>query len=145
MTADHDPLPPPSQASPFRRVFHATIALAGWVLFVYWWWIVFQRVSSEELRFTALFIGLSLVIVVAATAAWAWHNVRIFRRRGPRKQVRLTPPKLAHDYVGRAITITAGGLGLREAPVVLVRVVELGKTYDTAAAIPAAAPRERRG
>jgi hypothetical protein len=147
MAADSDSVPPPTQASVFGRIFHTVVALVGWVMFVWWWWIVFQRVSSQELRFTAIFIGVSLVVVVAVTAAWAWHNVQIFRRRGPRKQVRPAAPRFVRDRVGRAVSVTTQGPGLRESPVVLVRIVGLGKSYQAAGAIPPAPPSDhsRRG
>ena len=39
----------PEQASPARRVFHTLIAIAGWALFIYWWWLVVQHVSRQEI------------------------------------------------------------------------------------------------
>jgi len=112
-------------------------------LFVYWWWLVFQRVSTRELRFTAMFVGLSLVVVVLATAAWAWHNFRIYRRRGPRRSVRAVQPRFARDRVGRAVSLAAPDRDLRRAPVVIVRVAGLGKSYDAAAEVPPRTPGER--
>src|SRR5207248_1502352 len=113
--------PPPIVAGPIRRVFHALISLAGWVLFVYWWWIVFQRVSGHEVRFTLLFIALSLAAIVLATMAWAWHNLRIFERKGPRTHVREATSTFASDGVGRAVSYSAIGPDRHTAPVVYVR------------------------
>ena len=88
MTQPSSPIRPPLQASPARRVLHTLIAVAGWALFVYWWWVVFHRVSRHEVRFTVLFVTLSLLAIVLTTSIWAYHNVRIYRRLGPRWKVR---------------------------------------------------------
>src|SRR5205085_6706648 len=123
-------IPPPITAGPVRRTFHALISLAGWALFVYWWWIVFHRVSGSEIRFTLVFIALSLVGVVLATLGWAWHNLRIFERKGPRRQIREATSPFNRDGVGRAVTYSAIGPDRRMAPVVYVRLAGEGKRYD---------------
>jgi hypothetical protein len=154
MTDRPSPITPPIQAGPARRVFHALVTLAGWLLFVYWWWIVFHRVSRHEVRFTAIFIAISLGVIVLVTLAWAWHNLRIFKHRGPRTHVRETTPDFSHDGVGRTVEFTAGGLDPQTAPVIHVRFTGEGKAYEfspwlppRAEAIPqpsaAAGPRPR--
>ena len=136
MTERSSPIPPPRQAGPARRAFHALITLGGWLLFGYWWWIVFHRVSGHEVRFTALFIAASLAIIVLATLAWAWHNLRIFKRRGPRTHVRETTPDFSHDGVGRTVAFGGGALDRQSAPVVYVRFTDAGKAYEFAPWLP---------
>lgn len=97
----------PSQAGAGRRVFHTLIALAGWVLFVYWWWLVFRRVDGDEIRSTLIFIALTLTAIVLLTVIWALHNARIFRARGPRRQVRAVTPDFSHDSIGRPVELPA--------------------------------------
>lgn len=123
-------LRPPTEASPGRRLFHTLIAVAGWCLFVYWWWLVFHRVSPREVRFTVLFIVFSLAIIVMVTAAWAFHNLSIYARRGPRRRIREVRPDFSHDRVGRDVTFQDAADFYRAAPVVYVRVTEQGKTYE---------------
>ena len=141
---------PPIVAGPARRVFHTLLAIAGWVLFGYWWWIVFQRVSRQEVRFTAIFIALSLLAIVLVTLLWAWHNLRIYKRKGPRLKVREATSDFAHDGVGRAVTFAPDGPDRFTAPVVYVRWTDDGKRYDPAVAMPprlepGAPPPPRRG
>ena len=136
MTEVSSPIRPPLQASPARRVLHTLIAIAGWVLFVYWWWLVFLRVSRHEIRFTVLFIVLSLLAIVLTTSLWAWHNVRIHRRKGPRTRVRETSPDFSHDRVGRAVVFDAATADVRSAPVVRLHCEPTGKRYSTAASVP---------
>ena len=97
--------PPLVQAGPLRRVFHSLVALAGWVLFGYWWWLVARRVSAHEVRFTLLVIGIALGVIVLLTAAWALHNIMIFRRRGPRTHLRAVVQDFSHDTVGRSVQL----------------------------------------
>lgn len=130
MTERPNSIPPPITAGPARRVFHALLSLAGWALFIYWWWIVFHRVSRHEIRFTLIFIAVSLAAIVLATFAWAWHNLRIFERKGPRRQVRDATSPFSRDGVGRAVTYSAIGPDRRMAPVVYVRLAGDGKRYD---------------
>jgi hypothetical protein len=136
MTERASPIPPPRQAGPARRVLHTLITLAGWALFLYWWWIVVHRVSGRELRFTALFIAVSLAIIVFATLAWAWHNLRIFKRRGPRLKVRESIPDFSHDGIGRTIEYGNGRLDRQSAAVVYVRFSDDGKSYEFAPWLP---------
>src|SRR6267143_6372455 len=103
MTAEPHRPKPPFQARPVRRAFHTVLALAGWVLFVYWWWLVFRRVTPGEIRFTLLFIGIALAVIVLITAFWALHNRRIFKRKGPRKLVREKMADYSRDSIGRAV------------------------------------------
>ena len=142
-----NPIKPPFRASPPRRLFHMLIAVAGWALFVYWWWIVFHRVSRSEVRFTLVFVALSLVLIVGATALWAWHNVRIFRRKGPRTHVREVTPDYSRDRIGRPVTFPQTPLDRLTAPVVHVRFRLEGKSYMPAATLPprAAAPGNSGG
>lgn len=95
---------PPRFAPPARGILHGLIGLAGWVLFAWSWWIVLRSVTRGPLIFTALFIAVSLVMVVAVNYFWARHNVRIWEERGPRLKVRHVPADWARDRLGRAVT-----------------------------------------
>ncbi len=121
----------PTRGGPARRAFHALLALAGWVLFVYWWWLVFRRVSAAEIRFTLLFIAIALAAIVALTAAWAIHNVWIYRRRGPRRSVKAVDEDFARDTVGREVLLPTVPEICRVAAVVSVRVRHGAKVYAT--------------
>jgi hypothetical protein len=138
MTPERHRLKPPFQARPVRRAFHTVLALAGWVLFVYWWWLVFRRVTPGEIRFTLLFIGIALAVIVLITAFWAIHNQRIFKHRGPRKQVREKMEDYSRDSIGRAVEFPAAPQECRTAQVVVVRIENGSKRYVTGSTL---APR----
>lgn len=125
---------PPFQAGPARRAFHALIALGGWVLFAYWWWLVFRRVGRREVELTAFFIVCSLIIIVLVTVIWALHNARIHRQRGPRRAVRDVAADFSHDRVGREVRLPAVPEACRTAPLVKVVLRDGTKVYEAATA-----------
>lgn len=125
---------PPTQASPPRRVFHTLVAIAGWVLFVYWWWLVFRRVSESEMRFTLFFISIALIIIVLLTVIWALHNASIYRSRGPRTKVRTVPPDFSHDRIGREVQFPTMPNACLNSAVVRVRIQDGAKVYAAGSA-----------
>ena len=135
MTPENRPVrpTPPTQAGPVRRLVHLLIALAGWVLFVYWWWLVFHRLDPRQVRFTVIFILGTLVVCVGLTGLWAAHNIGIFKRRGPRLKVREARHDFARDRLGRSVSFTGGLERLREEPIVHIRLEHQGKVYRPSA------------
>ncbi len=119
----------PIQAGPALRAFHTLVAVGGWVLFVYWWWLVFQRVSDAELRYTFWFVGIALVVIVSVTALWAFHNVRLFRNRAVRTRVRTVHEDFSHDTVGRPVGMPAVPEECLTASVIVVRIEDGTKVY----------------
>jgi hypothetical protein len=120
----------PQQAEPPRRAFHAVIAVAGWVVFVYWWWLVFRRVNATEVRYTLWFIGIALVVVVLVTALWALHNKMLFRRLGPRTKLREVHEDFSRDTVGRTVDMPAVPEECLTADVIVVRIEGDTKFYQ---------------
>ena len=120
----------PLQAEPLRRIFHTVIAVAGWVLFLYWWWLVFRRVNDTEVSYTLWFIAIALYIIVAVTVVWALHNVLIFRRRGPRTKVREVQEDFSRDTVGRPVNMPKLSQECLDADVVVVRIADGTKIYE---------------
>jgi hypothetical protein len=132
----NDPAQPrlPIHAGPSRRAFHTLVSLAGWALFAYWWWLVAQRVSAHEIRFTLLVIGIALGVILVLTALWVLHNIRIFRVRGPRQQMRPVTQDSSRDTVGRNVRFPALPEDCLSAAIVDVRIREGVKIYLPAAA-----------
>jgi hypothetical protein len=132
----NDPAQPklPIHAGPSRRAFHSLVALAGWALFAYWWWLVARRVSAHEIRFTLLVIAIALGVILVLTALWVLHNIRIFRIRGPRQQMRTVAQDSSRDTVGRNVQFPAVPEDCLSAAVVHVRIREGVKIYLPAAA-----------
>ena len=126
-------LPPqarkPLQAGPVRQAFHTLVALGGWVLFVYWWWLVFRRVRPTEIQFTLWFIALSLAAIVLVTALWAIHNVRLFRGKPARTQVRAVEQDSSRDSIGRPVGMPAVPEECFTASLIVIRIEDGSKVY----------------
>jgi hypothetical protein len=119
----------PVQASGPRRVLQLIVALFGWALFVYWWWIVFLRVSREEVVFTVIFCTATGVIVTLVTALWSLHNKRLYRRKAPRSQVRNVPETYAKDTLLRSVTFPSDPKRVKTAPSLRIQVRGSDKIY----------------
>jgi hypothetical protein len=105
------------------------VAAAGWLLFLYWWWLVLARLDPAHVRFTLLFIGITLVVCVALTAGWALHNLRIFRRKTPRDHVPTATYEFKRDRLGRHLFFADRAELVARAQVVQIRLEHEGKVY----------------
>lgn len=120
----------PVQADAPRRALHAVIALAGWGVFGYWWWLVFRRVNATEVRYTIWFLGVALVVIVLVTALWALHNKMLFRRLGPRTKLREVQEDFSRDTVGRPVDMPAVPEECLTADVIVIRIDGQTKVYQ---------------
>jgi len=141
----------PTQAGPARRAWHLLVALAGWVLFVYWWLLVLGGVSAWQVRITALFLLVTAAVCIIVTALWSLHNLRIHRHRGARMRVRIPREDYSNDRLGRGVTFTGQRAAAQEGPVVEIRIEQDRKVYLAASPHPggtrprvAAEPRDDR-
>jgi hypothetical protein len=119
----------PTLPSKGRRLCHLLVCMAGWVLFVWWWWIVLGRLDPAHVRFTAVFLTVTLAGVVALTAWWAFHNGRIHRRKRPRTQVPGASFAFERDRLGRPLSFADGLAAIGRARVVQIRLENDGKIY----------------
>lgn len=120
---------PLQHAGPLRRILHYLVALAGWVLFVYWWLLVLRQTGREQIVWTLVFIGISLAVIVLVTALWVVHNVRIFRRKGPRLHVGARPVAAREGEPAPAAAPARDSADLRSARVVRIVVDGGMKAY----------------
>lgn len=124
----------PLQAEPARRALHTVLAIAGWVMFAYWWWLVFRRVNPTEVRYTLWFIAIALALIVLVTTLWALHNLRVFRRLGPRTKLREVREDFSRDVVGRPVEMPAVPEECLTADVIVVRIIDGTKLYEPGSA-----------
>ena len=135
--ASHQSLPatngfpetPEVEAAGGWRALHALIALAGWVLFIYWWWLVFRHVSSHEIRFTLIFLAVAAVVIVAVTTVWVFHNRSLFRRRNARVRAIEASAAVKVDAVGRRVRFAEPRQTLAQSALVRVQMEQGEKVY----------------
>lgn len=92
----------PRLASPFQRFLHLFGLLAGWTIFVWFWWHVLTTQSIAHALLAWLIVG-SLVLLPLITLAWVSHNVALFRAKGARTQVRESTREYSQDWVSRRV------------------------------------------
>lgn len=121
----------PIQAGRWRRAWHLLLALVGWLLFGYWWWLVWHRVSRQEVVYTGVFIAVTTVVSVALTGLWALYNKRLARTKTPRRHVREVRESYERDTLGRRVTFTGGESTARQARVLRIAMDEKTKVYHS--------------
>ncbi len=117
-----------------RRLLHLVAILAGWVLFFWWWYEVAVQHWNKTL--IALIILVTLIAAPAVTGAWIVHNLKLYRRKGPRLGAPVVRIGYPRDWNGREVEADWGPL--RESSVVVVTVDGGRKRYAAARPGPAA-------
>ena len=72
-----------------------------WLGFLAGWWRVAARTPTREIVHSVASLGLLTSVYGALLAGWIYHNIRIYRRKGPRRSPRLLSPDLTRDGLGR--------------------------------------------
>ena len=86
-----------------KGTFHALLAVLTWILFVVWWKQVIPQVTVEDASMAFFVIFLTVFICSVLTLLWVRHNVGIFRRKGPRKNLPSVSEEREADYLGRRL------------------------------------------
>ncbi|MCB1162379.1 MAG: hypothetical protein R3C71_11065 [Candidatus Krumholzibacteriia bacterium] len=90
-----------------RRILHILIALASWVLFVDYWFLVLGQPLSPGLRVALGFMVVSVLLLPILVYLWILHNLRVARRWRARRGERQDPHEDFHeDFLGRSLAGT---------------------------------------
>ncbi len=105
------------------------VGLVVWSAFGFAWWLVIHRNAQVG---TPVLFGLAAValLVLSITLLWVRRNRRIYRAKGPRRQVAVTTGQPLSDRLGRQLVIEPSTGPASE---VVLRVTKDGrKTYEPA-------------
>jgi hypothetical protein len=100
-----------------RTLLQPVLLTAAWLLFAWSWSEVLGKTSPSAMRSSAILVGVAFVSVVAVTWWWIAHNLRIYRKKGPRKSVPAVQRDFSKDFLGRVLP---DDLGLLERAPLLV-------------------------
>jgi hypothetical protein len=75
-----------------------------WLNFAFLWGRVHQSTGFNEVLRSAGFLGALISIYGAILALWVYHNVRIWRMKGSRLNLRQVSSVVSHDPLRRFIT-----------------------------------------
>ena len=112
-----------------KGILHALLIVLTWILFVSWWNQVIPQVTVEDASMAFLVIFLTFLICSVLTLLWIRHNVGIFRRKGPRKNLPPVSEERETDYLGRKLD-HPGYDFLKDAPLVIVSREEDRKHFN---------------
>jgi hypothetical protein len=117
-------------ATPLRgwlqRLLHAVAVVGGWVLFFWGWSEVLGRPWDTRVLWW-LIVG-SFLILPFVTLVWILHNIKIFRRKGPRTGVPQVDETYRHDWNRREVC--ADFEALASARIVVIDIDGERKIYD---------------
>lgn len=105
------------------------VGMVVWSAFGFAWWMVIHRHAQVDSR---VLVGLAAVaiLVLLVTLLWIRRNRRIYRTKGPRRQLSLTTGRPLADRLGRQLVIEPA---TGRASEVVLRVTKDGrKTYEPA-------------
>ena len=75
-----------------------------WLFFIFLWSRVTSTSSRQEFTDSLSYLGSLVSAYGVLVTAWVVHNVRIFRKKGPRLGRRQVPVSRTHDYLNQQIT-----------------------------------------
>jgi hypothetical protein len=90
-----------SSARLVRIALQATATGVAWVLFVAGWVDVARGADQILVVNTMLAIVAVIIISLSITALWIAHNIKIFRRKGPRTNLRTVTFDRQKDFLGQ--------------------------------------------
>jgi hypothetical protein len=118
--------------SPASRAVQAVVAVGGWILFVFWWFVVLQRETIASFWSSTLAPVLWGVAAIAAvTALWILHNRRLARKGRRGTVTRYTVPVFTADLLGRPLRFTDPRT-LRTSDQIILTATAEEKVYATA-------------
>ncbi len=84
------------------RVINPFLGLL-WLNFVALWQVVRQTTGFSEAVGSLAVLGGTLALYGVLLAAWIYHNIRIWRKKGPRLRLRKVSHEIRRDVLSREI------------------------------------------
>ena len=78
-----------------------------WLLFVALWYRVYRITTTLDITNAITYVVSIISVYGLLVTAWVLHNIAIFRRKGPRRGVRLLDYSAIHDRLGSYIVAAA--------------------------------------
>ena len=97
-----------------------------WLNFVALWVRVYTITTVTDVRDSITYIGHFGVAYTVLVTLWIFHNIRIFRHKGPRLGQRVIPFSGTHDSLNQPIYEAAG---VRRDQEIVVEVIEGRKFF----------------
>jgi hypothetical protein len=88
-----------------KKTWKATLFLTVlWLNFVALWVKVFYETTAEDATVSLQYVGKLMGVYSLLVALWIFHNIRIYKRKGPRRSVRMVSYVVTVDTLQREIS-----------------------------------------
>jgi hypothetical protein len=105
-----------------------TIVLALlWALFIGLWYRVYHITTRPDVTNAATYLSSAVSVYSVIVTAWIFHNIAIYRRRGPRTTFRTLDYTMTHDHL-RSYILTK--TDLKTTQIISVNVIDGRKTFS---------------
>ncbi len=91
----------PRSGTSIRALVQLVLVGIGWCLFLWAWVSVMRFTALETVVATIVLLAALAVVIEAINLLWIWHNVNIFKKKGPRKSVPQVRYESQWDFLGR--------------------------------------------
>jgi hypothetical protein len=131
MQTSSNPVPGAAQGperSGRRDLVHLVLLTMPWALLGWLWWRVAQSTAVEQLLTAVGMVLLLVGLALPLNLVWILHNVRIFRRKGPRRGLAIADLDYRTDWTRRPVV--ADWAVVRAAAVVVVHPTDERKVFQ---------------
>ena len=106
-----------------------------WVLFVWFWYRVYGITTTLDVTNAMLYLSVTILVYAMIVTLWIFHNLAIYRKKGPRTDVRLLSFGAIHDAL-RQYIVTATDVQREQS--IAVDVVDGRKIFSESSGAPSA-------
>jgi hypothetical protein len=94
-----------------RQLAHKLVGVLFWLLMVLMWVIVVRqhKAGFENVTHSVQYLSVVTGAVLSVTLFWIRHNVKIYKRKGPRGDRPAEAPRVDQDRLARPITWAVRG------------------------------------
>lgn len=88
-----------------RNILQVALSLLLWALFVFYWQLVARRPMNSDTTTALITLGALSFLTIVFISFWVFHNIRLYRRFGPRVMRPVAPRMPIRDFMGRWVII----------------------------------------
>jgi hypothetical protein len=119
------------------RVRQKLVLVTLWGLFIALWFRVYNITTRPDVTNAITYLSGAISVYGVLVTVWIFHNIAIYRRRGPRTGLRILDYTMTHDHLRSYIHTKTD---LKTTQSILVNVVDGRKTFTEQVAQPAEEP-----
>jgi len=116
-----------------KNLRQKVVLLLLWALFAGLWYRVYYITTRPDVTNAITYLTSAVSVYGVVITVWIFHNIAIYRRRGPRSGIRVLDYALTHDHLRSYINSKTD---LKTTQNILVSVIDGRKTFSEQVAKP---------